>query len=504
MAECMGLHRDGSAYGLTPLETQVRRLVWHQLCFLDVRTCEAQGPKPAIRREDYDTNMPLNCEEDELALQTLVWPAPAETWTPMLLSIMRFEINAMMRNIWTDRRKLEMGKTTLTSMLARVENFRKRMLERYNRLLNDRIPIQKYAKYVMELLIFRLHVMVLHPYHSNTANPLPEKLRGLLVTSGVLIIEIAIRLESNPMFRDWAWYLGAYQQYQIALLLATEIYYRPGHREAERIWPCLDWVFQLDPNVSRAQKILQILIEIKNKTNLYMGLRKVRAPTAINRAVPGRQAVKESPPAPLPDALPLPAQQPPPHHTAAPGMIPGLKTEPMLCAPLMPTPTTTTVPPSHPMNMAALMPPSLAMGMVMPQHHPQHHQHHHQHQLSFPSLHNNNNHHHQQQQQHQMVFTGVTNGEALWSLPPRTNPGGSGGNNPGSPENSSDGGSVVGQPQRHGSIAGSVGGGGAAQQQQQQQQQQQVLNVMQELDWVSFFSKKKEKAELIGVFGMVG
>ncbi len=481
MSECMGLHRDGSAYGLTPLETQVRRLVWHQLCFLDVRTCEAQGPKPAIRREDYDTNMPLNCEEEELAPQTLVWPAPAESWTPMLLSIMRFEINAMMRNIWTDRRKLEMGKTTLTSMLARVENFRKRMLERYNRLLNDRIPIQKYAKYVMELLIFRLHVMVLHPYHSNTANPLPEKLRGLLVTSGVLIIEIAIRLESNPMFRDWAWYLGAYQQYQIALLLATEVYYRPGHREAERIWPCLDWVFQLDPNVPRAQKILQILIEIKNKTNLYMGLRKVRAPTAINRAVPGRQAVKESPPAPLPDALPLPAQQPPgppppfaqqqpPHHTPAAGIIPGLKTEPMLCPPLMPTATTTVSPPL-PMNMNALMPPSMPMGMVMPPHHPHPHSHHHQQQLNFPSL---NNHH---QPQHQMVFTGVTNGEALWSLPPRNSTSGNGGGNPGSPENSSDGGSVVGQPQRHGSIAGPMGGGAAS--------QQQVLNVMQELDWVS-------------------
>ncbi|KAK3897804.1 hypothetical protein C8A05DRAFT_38621, partial [Staphylotrichum tortipilum] len=283
MAECMGLHRDGSAYGLTPLETQVRRLVWHQLCFLDIRTCEAQGPKPAIRREDYDTKMPLNCEEGELLPQTIAWPAASETWTTMLMSIMRFEINEMMRNIWTDRRKLELRKTTLTAMLTRVENFRKRMLEKYNRLLDDRVAIQKYGKLVMQLLIFRLHVMVLHPYHSNTANPLPEKLNGLLVTSGVLIIEIAIRLESNPLFRDWAWYLGAYQQYQIALLLATEIYYRPNHREAERIWPCLDWVFQLDPNVPRDQKILQILTEIMSKTNLYISLRKVRAPMAINK-----------------------------------------------------------------------------------------------------------------------------------------------------------------------------------------------------------------------------
>lgn len=84
-----------------------------------------------------------------------------------------------------------------------------------------------------------------------------------------------------------------------------------------------------------------------------------------------------------------------------------------------------------------------------------------------------------------MVFTGVTNGEALWSLPPR---GGGGGGGPGSPENSSDGGSVVGQSQRHGSIAGSVGGGGQAAAAGGGLQAAGGFNVMQELDWVSFFS----------------
>ncbi|KAK4156935.1 hypothetical protein C8A00DRAFT_12174 [Chaetomidium leptoderma] len=462
----------------TRFET-MQAFVMYLLCFLDIRTCEAQGPKPAIRREDYDTTMPLNCEEKDLVPQSTVWPAPAETWTSMLLSIMRFEINEMMRNIWTDRRKLLNRKTTLTAMLARVENFRKRMLEKYSRLLNDRVPIQKYAKLVMELLLFRLHVMVLHPYHSNTANPLPDRLNGLLVKSGFLIIEIAIRLESNPLFRDWAWYLGAYQQYQIALLLATEIYYRPNHREAERIWPCLDWVFQLDPNVPREQKILHILTEIMSKTYLYMGLRKVRAPTTISRAVPDKHAVKEdSPPSASPPPGPLPPQgptlfqqQPLPHQRVG---IPGLKTEHMVCPPHLPT-TVPPVPPSlhgGPINSLVpshLLPPSsLAMGMMIPSQQQQH-QHHHQQnqQLSFPPPH------------HHMVFAGVTNGEALWGLPPANN------NGTGSPETSSDGGSVVGQPQRHGSIAGLAAM--PPQQQQQQQQQQPVFSVMQDLDWVSFF-----------------
>ncbi|AEO70405.1 uncharacterized protein THITE_19726, partial [Thermothielavioides terrestris NRRL 8126] len=418
----------------------VRRLVWHQLCFLDIRTCEAQGPKPAIRREDYDTKMPVNCEEDELTAQTVALPTPADKWTSMLLPIIRFEINEMMRTIWTDRRKLEMRRTTLTAMLSKVENFRKHMFERFSRWLNDRVPIQKYAKLVMQLLTYRLHVMVLHPFHSNTANPLPDRLNGLLVMSGIEIIEIAIRLESNPMFRDWAWYLGAYQQYQIALLLATEIYYRPNHRP-ERIWPCLDWVFQLDPNAPREQKILQILTEIMSKTSLYMGLRRVRAPTAVSRAVPGKQAVKESPPPPSapPEPLSLLAQsqgppprfpqQPAPPHPTSVGLMPGLKTESLMCPPGMPTTAPPLPPPPVPGSINAL----------------------HQHQqVSFPPPQP------PQPSQPPMVFAGVTNGEALWSLPPRHN------NGPGSPENSSDGGSVAGQQRRFGDGSSDGGGNGAS------------------------------------------
>jgi len=296
MAECMGLHRDGSAFDFSAVETEVRRLIWHQICFLDIRTCEAQGPRPAIRRGEYDTKLPLNCEETDLRADTTESPPPAERWTPALLSIIRFEINEMMRSIWQDRRNLELRKTTITAVLTKIEEFRRRLMDKYNRFFDERVPIQQYTKLVMQLLMYRLHAMVLHPYHSNTANPLPDRLHGLLVTSGIFIVEIAIKLESNALFRDWAWYLGAYQQYQIALLLATEVYYRPNSTHAPRIWPCLDWVFNLDPNMPRDEKIVKLLAEIMGKTSIYMGMRRVRAPTTIARAVPGKQAVKDSPP----------------------------------------------------------------------------------------------------------------------------------------------------------------------------------------------------------------
>lgn len=428
MAECMGLHRDGEAYGLTPLETLVRRLLWHQLCFLDIRTCEAQGPRPAIRREDYDTKLPINCEEDDLAMYNPTPPEPAEHWTSTLLPLMRFEINEMMRIIWTDRRKLETRKTTLTTVLTKIETFRKRMFEKYDRFLNDNIPIQRYARLVMRLLIYRLHAMILHPYHSNTTNPMPQRLTGVLVESGIRIIDIAIQLETDPAFRDWSWYIGAYQQFQIALLLATEIYYRPNNKEADRIWACLDYVFHLDPNMPREQKGTTILAEVMGKTGVYQGMRKMRAPTSITRAVPGRHAVHPGE-AQRPSMSPSHLQpqmnlhQHQQQQQQQPMSIPaGMKTEPGM--------------------------PSISPGMGMMGNGPMQQQQ--QRQVSPPGL------------PPGIVFAGVSNGEALWSLPPRNLDGS---------EASSDGGSVTGYPQGHGTPGIPASG-----------------NVVDNTDWVSIHS----------------
>jgi len=341
---------------------------------------------------------------------------------------MRFEINEMMRIIWTDRRKLETRKTTLTAVLTKIENFRKRMFDKYDCFLNDHIPIQRYAKLVMHLLIYRLHAMVLHPYHANTTNPMPQRLISVLVMSGIMIIDIAIQLETDPIFHDWAWYIGAYQQFQIALLLATEIYYRPNNKEADRIWSCLDYVFNLDPNMPREQKGPTILAEVMGKTGVYQGMRKMRAPTTITRAVPGKDAVKSdeiAQPPILPSHPPHmnPQQQQP--HMAIP---PSLKTE-------------------H-----EIPPRASGMGMMG-------------HQQGVPPPQQ------QQQQQHRMsppgpppniVFAGVSNGEALWGLPPP---------NPDSSEASSDGGSVAGHSQQHGNIGMQTSG-----------------DIMENIDWVSLVS----------------
>lgn len=285
LAECMGLHRDGEGYGMNPLETHTRRLLWHQLCFLDIRTCEAQGPRPAIRADEFDSQLPSNVDDVDVRVD---WnpPVDRDRWTDTTLVRVRFEINEFMRFLWTERPKLAKEEGTLTSVLSRMEAFRKGMNERYDRLFDDRIPIQKHAKLLKTLLLSRLYVMVLAPYHAGPSTVMVPKLRQILIGNAVSLLECAIMIETQTDLHPWAFWSGAYQQYHAAfLLLVDDTFFRPAENPTnitiERIWRCLDYVFESDPTEPTDIKAHRILREIQEKTEQYQQLRKLRAPVSM-------------------------------------------------------------------------------------------------------------------------------------------------------------------------------------------------------------------------------
>ncbi|KAJ9647026.1 hypothetical protein H2199_002012 [Coniosporium tulheliwenetii] len=281
LAECMSLNRDGSHYGLSPVETHVRRLVWYQLCVLDIRVCQAVGPRPIIRREDFDTKFPLNVDDFELES-----PNPptndADRWTDMTLTRMRFECTEMQRLIWIERPRVERKKTTLTALLSKIQNFWAAMEKRYFPMLDKRIPIHYFA-YCMYIVASRgMHIGVLSRYITNAQRMMPERLRQLTMSSGTVQLEHAITLETNPSLATWAWYSGALQQYHTALLLMGELYVsRPNPREEERIWRCLDYVFELPPEMTTLEKVRYVLIELRDRASVLQSVRKTRAPTTM-------------------------------------------------------------------------------------------------------------------------------------------------------------------------------------------------------------------------------
>lgn len=110
-----------------------------------------------------------------------------------------------------------------------------------------------------------------------------------MIVSGVEAMEAAIKLETSLDLRPWAWYTGAHQQYHIGFLLLLEIFAFPTRKEADRIWACLDYIFEVPPQLSRENKGRWIITQVRDKTAIYQGARKTRAPTGLTDQLRARQ-----------------------------------------------------------------------------------------------------------------------------------------------------------------------------------------------------------------------
>lgn len=303
LGECFSLHRDPvETFGHAPIEAHIRRLAWFQLCYLDYRTAEAQGPRPSIKREDYDTKLPWNLNDEDLVNS---YPGPSRQiielrekerqWTDATLSKIRFECTEMHRIVWHDRIRLDKQKVSITHCLGKIESFRTAMEEKYA-WLDTTITIQHYARILLDLLVLRMHVMILHKFHNATTTRIPDRLRRLLIGSGTKISESALKLDVDPKFDSYKWYNSALQQWHVTFLLLVEVFVFPNRKEADRIWSVVDHVFEPDLALNRVHKARSILGAVRDRAAAYRNVRKIREPISMrgrmNTTLPARGRIR--------------------------------------------------------------------------------------------------------------------------------------------------------------------------------------------------------------------
>lgn len=72
LAQGLGLHQDGGKLGLGPFEMEMRRRLWWYIYLLHSQTSEHQAMSPEIYEGTYDTEFPLNVNDDDLSPEAIV------------------------------------------------------------------------------------------------------------------------------------------------------------------------------------------------------------------------------------------------------------------------------------------------------------------------------------------------------------------------------------------------------------------------------------------------
>lgn len=173
IAQSLGLHRDGSVFGLSPFNTEMRRRLWWQVCMLDCRAAEGHGTEQTLLDTIYDTKFPLNIDESMLDPTATEPPKPRIGVSELSFCLMRFEISEL------DRR---LNYMSLDSSVCRERSQRITLAEKEKIVLDCHANMErKYLQYftddtgslywvaatVTRISLAKMGLIIYHPFHND-------------------------------------------------------------------------------------------------------------------------------------------------------------------------------------------------------------------------------------------------------------------------------------------------------------------------------------------------
>jgi hypothetical protein len=234
----LGLHRDGSHFGLSPFETEMRRRLWWYIYLLDGQSSEYQATSPQIREGDYDTRLPLNLDDDWSS--DLVEPPQEKVgFTDMTLTLVRCQI------LISNRKLMQMTasgvdghKELFKNRNLVIEESRQLLDERYLQFCDVNIPIHWVTASIARLALARFW-LVSH-FSLLTAEGFDASLwpdRGeVLVLTAIEVLEFVYLLETHPNTAKWSWLFRGYVQWQVFAFVLSELCARPTSSFSDRAW----------------------------------------------------------------------------------------------------------------------------------------------------------------------------------------------------------------------------------------------------------------------------
>lgn len=168
IAQSLGLHRDGSLFGINALETEMRRRIWYEICFLDLRTAEDHGCDPAIPAVSFDTQLPLNINDEDLSEDPNA-PPPVSCvgFTEMTFPLVRFEmLNClvfMLRNEPGASKCAHTIRVTIQEKEEKLTAAKRAMEEKCLTWLDGTNPLQDVTRVMSKLLTRKALISLYHP-----------------------------------------------------------------------------------------------------------------------------------------------------------------------------------------------------------------------------------------------------------------------------------------------------------------------------------------------------
>ncbi|OKL59524.1 hypothetical protein UA08_05418 [Talaromyces atroroseus] len=254
LATGLGLHRDGTNFGLSPFETEMRRRLWWHICIMDIRAAEDHGTDPMINDMMYDTKMPLHINDDDISPDSKTFPPERHEFTDMTATLIRAHISTVYRRLNYVQPGQNSDPIQFEERKKIIEEWHNMLNEKYIKYCDMQVPIQWSCATVARLLVAKLWLIVHHPLFKDNMSTLSPEDRNRILLTSIEVIEFTHLLVTSESTTRWSWLFGAYIQWHPIAFVLAELCVRPRCPGVDRAWLAVDSVFDTWRQRSAAKK----------------------------------------------------------------------------------------------------------------------------------------------------------------------------------------------------------------------------------------------------------
>ncbi|OGM49421.1 hypothetical protein ABOM_003494 [Aspergillus bombycis] len=245
LAQGLGLHRDGTLFGLSLFETEMRRRLWWHIYILDLRASEDHGIVRQINSDMFDTHLPSNLNDEDIVPELDTIPQQNDGFTDVTFLRVRCEISVAFSHdaIHNVDATVTLSNTKLSSKDS-FHQTRQYIDKKYLSKCNLSVPIQWVCATASRLILAKYWIMTRYAL-ANSGSPSVSTCldRSQLLVLSLKALKYSHLLENHVYTSGWAWLFRSYIQWHAASFILSELCVLPRSAMTDQAWAIVSVVF---------------------------------------------------------------------------------------------------------------------------------------------------------------------------------------------------------------------------------------------------------------------
>ncbi|KAJ5116338.1 hypothetical protein N7456_000686 [Penicillium angulare] len=251
IAQRIGIHRDGSGYGVSVFETEIRRRLWFQLVIIDSTSAQfcgvASNPLPATA----DTQPPLNINDSDLDPRMTEPPSEKQGPTEMMFCLTRSEYGKWLRR-WSKNAGpshspwgfLSSPTLSLKDKDRAIDELENAVEQKFLKYCDRSIPLHLATIMMGRSVLHYTRLLAHHPrQYQDKGFRISQTEKDIIFENCFKMTEYANYTQLNADVQRFSWHTVHHMPWDAMIFMLSEMRFRTDAEEKVQTWAIIGNIY---------------------------------------------------------------------------------------------------------------------------------------------------------------------------------------------------------------------------------------------------------------------